>query len=569
MWFSQETHSRERYGGQSFPPGPSFADGLIEGLTCAILFKAGLFLANRVIKFADRRSVADPPAQCVQQRHPEDVSVRVLHVASSSKTLQSLDLALIVQLLPRDAQVALTSDLCLQRLVEVVMDFGRPAVARFPSGDKFLTKRQISIQEVEEAIQKVGDFGGDNRAGIDGTLHRISCVRNRTGKIIGLTCRVGRDIPSSSQLAQDIARDGKSILLLGAPGVGKTTAIRSICRLLSEEEKKRVVIVDTSNEIAGDGDVPHKSIGSSRRLQVKDPSNQHSVMIEAVENHTPDVLVIDEIGISEECDAARTISRRGIKLIATAHGKKLADLVEDPILSNLLGGSQAVTLGDRTIAKHVTESTGTTESRPKKTVMERKGAPSFDVVVELRQRNEWIVYHDVTRATDDLLRGESTLCEQRSLDGGDVVKKTCLCSREGTISEVFIHSTPSEAIDASQSVDSQLHVQSRPSEANNASQSVDSQFPAQRPPSEANNSTQSDVEIVGEDLHPDLVKGILNAKTVEEALKVTKDYTKATLLDNFNNINKMLHPTFCKSSDAKAARRIALQAYLKLKKNRK
>ena len=160
----------------------------------------------------------------------------------------------------------------------------------------------------------LGEVGGDNRAGIDGTLHRISMIRNRRGTVIGLTCRVGRAVKGAAELCKDLvsSEESSSVLLLGPPGVGKTTAIREMSRLLSADFNQRVVIVDTSNEI-GDGDVAHPGVGNSRRMQVADPKLQHAVLIEAVENHTPQVVIVDEIGTEEEAMAARTISERGVK----------------------------------------------------------------------------------------------------------------------------------------------------------------------------------------------------------------------------------------------------------------
>ncbi|MHB9034682.1 MAG: AAA family ATPase, partial [Anaerolineae bacterium] len=179
-------------------------------------------------------------------------------------------------------------------LLEVVMDLGRPITARYVNDELILQERELQQDELDYVVSRIGDFGDDNRAGIERTLHRISAIRNRHGKIIGLTCRVGRAVFGTIDIIQDIVESGKSILLLGRPGVGKTTMLREVARVLAE--KRRVVIVDTSNEIGGDGDIPHSAIGKARRMQVKTPNQQHAVMIEAVENHMPEVIVIDEIG---------------------------------------------------------------------------------------------------------------------------------------------------------------------------------------------------------------------------------------------------------------------------------
>ena len=196
-------------------------------------------------------------------------------------------------------------------LIEVVMDLGRLPEARFPDNEVLLSSHDVTEEDLEYVIERIGVFGDDNRAGIERTLHRISAIRNRSGRIIGLTCRVGRAVFGTIAVIRDIVESGKSLLLLGRPGVGKTTMLREVARVLADEFRKRVVIVDTSNEIAGDGDIPHPAIGRARRMQVVTPSLQHAVMIEAVENHMPEVVVIDEIGTELEAAAARTIAERG------------------------------------------------------------------------------------------------------------------------------------------------------------------------------------------------------------------------------------------------------------------
>jgi len=241
----------------------------------------------------------------------------------------------------------------------------------------------------------VGAFGKDNRAGIERTLHRISAIRNRQGEVIGLTCRVGRAVFGTVDIVRDVIEQGKSILLLGRPGVGKTTLLREAARVLADEFKKRVVIVDTSNEIAGDGDIPHPGIGGARRMQVAVPDLQHAVMIEAVENHMPEVIVIDEIGTEAEALAARTIAERGVQLIATAHGNTLDNLLQNPTLADLTGGIQAVTLSDEEARRRGTQ----------KTVLERKAPPTFDVIIEIQNKDRLAVHHDVASVVDRFLRG--------------------------------------------------------------------------------------------------------------------------------------------------------------------
>lgn len=296
-------------------------------------------------------------------------------------------------------------------LVEVVMDLGRRPEARFPGRAEYLTETPISQADLAECISKVGDFGGDNRAGIEKTLHRISAIRNRRGEVIGLTCRVGRAIFGTIGMIRDLVESGRSILMLGRPGVGKTTALREIARVLADELEKRVVIIDTSNEIAGDGDVPHPAIGRARRMQVARPELQHQVMIEAVENHMPEVIVIDEIGTELEALAARTIAERGVQLIGTAHGNRLENLVKNPTLSDLIGGIQSVTLGDDEARRRGSQ----------KSVLERKAPPTFDIAVEMLERQRWMVHEHVAETIDSLLRGRQPNPEVRAINEAGAV----------------------------------------------------------------------------------------------------------------------------------------------------
>ncbi|MCW5945697.1 MAG: AAA family ATPase [Fimbriimonadales bacterium] len=281
------------------------------------------------------------------------------------------------------------------RLIEVVLDYGRPAEIRYTDRFERLDDYVVSEDDIRFVTERVGEFGGDNRAGIERTLHRISAIRNRTGRVVGLTCRVGRAIQGTLDMIHDIVETNKSILFLGKPGVGKTTKLREVARTLADDFKKRVVIVDTSNEIAGDGDIPHPAIGSARRMQVSDPSAQHQVMIEAVENHMPEVVVIDEIGTEMEAYAARTIAERGVQLVGTAHGRTLENLMLNPTLSDLIGGIQTVTLSDEEAKRRGTQ----------KSVLERKAPPTFDVIVELIDYDKLAVHHDVQRTVDAILRG--------------------------------------------------------------------------------------------------------------------------------------------------------------------
>jgi len=303
------------------------------------------------------------------------------------------DLQALMEVLPPEIAKALNEADNSDNLIEIVMDLGRTPKARFVDEEVPLSKREVSHEDIEFVVTRIGDFDADNRAGLERTLHRISGIRNRRGQVVGLTCRVGRAIYGTIDIIQDLIESEKSVLLLGKPGIGKTTMLREAARILAE--KKRVVIVDTSNEIGGDGDVPHPAVGMARRMQVSMPSLQHEVMIEAVENHNPEVIVIDEIGRELEALAARTIAERGVQLIATAHGRTLENLLLNPTLSDLIGGIESVTLSDEEARRRGTQ----------KTVLERRSPPTFDVLVEIQERNRMAVHPDVSEAVDSLLRG--------------------------------------------------------------------------------------------------------------------------------------------------------------------
>lgn len=300
-------------------------------------------------------------------------------------------------------------------LIEVVMDLGRRPEARFPDGPEYLSCFLISLNDLDFCIKKIGNFSGDNRSGIECTLHRISAIRNRKGNIVGLTCRVGRAIFGTISMIRDILENGDSILLLGKPGVGKTTAIREMARVLADEMEKRVVIIDTSNEIAGDGDIPHPAIGRARRMQVTKPELQHQVMIEAIENHMPEVIIIDEIGTELEALAARTIAERGVQLVGTAHGNYLDSLIKNPTLSDLIGGIQYVTLGDDEAKRRGSQ----------KSIIERKALPAFQVAIEICQRNQWIIHEKVDKAVDQILQGSLYLMQKRQLNIDQSVSIDC------------------------------------------------------------------------------------------------------------------------------------------------
>jgi len=332
-------------------------------------------------------------------------------IQQAGREREQVELELVLNVLPGAIAEVLRVRDDLGQLLEVVLDLGRLPEARFVSGDAELNEHPVTADDLANVIERIGEFGDDNRAGIERTLHRISAIRNRKGQVIGITCRVGRAVFGTIKIIEDLAFSGKNILLLGRPGVGKTTMLREMARVLSEEAKKRVIIVDTSNEIAGDGDVPHPAIGRSRRMQVRTPSQQHGVMIEAVENHMPETIIIDEMGTEQEAAAARTIAERGVQLIATAHGNTLDNLIMNPTLSDLVGGIQTVTLGDQEARYRGTQ----------KTVLERKAPPTFDVVVEIQGWDRLAVHDNVDQVVDQWLRGFPIAPEVRWLgDDGDV-----------------------------------------------------------------------------------------------------------------------------------------------------
>jgi len=305
------------------------------------------------------------------------------------------DMDALIGVFPAEIADALREADRFDSLLEVVLDLGRPSEARYSDSEATLLDREVTQDEIDHVVTSIGDFGDDNRAGIERTLHRISAIRNRQRKVIGLTCRVGRAVYGTIDIIKDIVESGQSILLLGRPGVGKTTMLREVARVLAES--KRVVIVDTSNEIGGDGDIPHPSVGRARRMQVLTPLQQHAVMIEAVENHMPEVIVIDEIGTELEAEAARTIAERGVQLVGTAHGNMLDNLLMNPTLCDLVGGIQTVTLGDEEARRRGTQ----------KSVLERKAPPTFDVVVEIQDWDRVAVRNNVANAVDGLLRNRA------------------------------------------------------------------------------------------------------------------------------------------------------------------
>ena len=332
------------------------------------------------------------------------------------------DLNQLLDILPQFISTPIKQHPNQGQLIEIVLDIGRRPEARFSKGSSYLSYRTIVWQDLDYILKRLGKFSGDNRAGIEKTLHRISSLRNRQGSVIGLTCRIGRALFGTVSIIRDLLESNKSILLLGRPGVGKTTAIREIARVLSDSMKKRVMIIDTSNEIAGDGDLPHPSIGKARRMQVSSPQNQHQVMIEAVENHMPEVIIIDEIGTELEAAAARTIAERGVQLVGTAHGNALENLIKNPTITDLIGGIQYVTLGDEEAKRRGSS----------KSILERKAPPTFEVAVEIHDAKSWVIHENIEQSVDLLLQGQILALQERKLSnlGNNIIDCELLANRK-------------------------------------------------------------------------------------------------------------------------------------------
>ena len=298
------------------------------------------------------------------------------------------------------------------QLLEIVLDLGRRPEARFMYGPEYLSQKRISWQDIDFIVKRISKFSNENRAGIERTLHRISCIRNRQFLINGLTCRVGRAIFGTISVIRDLLEYEKSILILGKPGVGKTTIIREISRILADESEKRVIIIDTSNEIAGDSDIPHSGIGRARRMQVPNTELQHQIMLEAIENHMPQIIIIDEISTNLEVLAARTIAEKGVQLVGTTHGNCLKNLIKNPPLVDLIGGIEYVTLSDEEAKRRGTQ----------KSILERKAYPAFEIIIEINSSKLWTVHEDIKTSVDSLLRNNLGINQLRQFSLADKIQ---------------------------------------------------------------------------------------------------------------------------------------------------
>jgi stage III sporulation protein SpoIIIAA len=327
----------------------------------------------------------------------------------------SNDLEKLIENLPFFLQEHLNKHSYKDQLLEIVLDLGRRPEARFLYGPEYLSQKIISWQDIDFIVKRISRFSNENRAGIERTLHRISCIRNRQFLINGLTCRIGRAMFGTISVIRDLLEYEKSILILGKPGVGKTTIIREIGRVLADEMEKRVIIIDTSNEIAGDSDIPHSGIGRARRMQVPNTDLQHQIMIEAIENHMPQVIIIDEIGTDLEVLAARTIAEKGVQLVGTTHGNCLENLIKNPPLADLIGGIQYVTLSDDEAKRRGTQ----------KSILERKGYPAFEIIVEINSSNSWTIHEDVKTSVDLLLRNNFGINQLRQFSLAHKIQIKC------------------------------------------------------------------------------------------------------------------------------------------------
>ena len=355
------------------------------------------------------------------------------------------DLKKLIENLPIFLQEPLNQHSDKDQLIEIILDLGRRPEARFINGPQYLSQKIISWQDIDYTTKRISKFSNENRAGIERSLHRISCIRNRQFLINGLTCRVGRAVFGIISVIRDLLESQKSILILGKPGVGKTTIIREVARVLADEMEKRVIIIDTANEIAGDSDIPHSGIGRARRMQVAKTEFQHQVMIEAVENHMPQAIIVDEIGTELEVLAARTIAEKGVQLVGTTHGNCLENLIKNPTLVDLIGGIQYVTLSDEEAKRRGTQ----------KSILERKAYSAFEIIIEINHKNSWTIHEDVNKSVDLFLRGNFGIRQIRQFNSTEKIKIKCqkmqhyqnsLIVNSGNLNNTFLKTNKNQII---------------------------------------------------------------------------------------------------------------------------
>jgi len=385
--------------------------------------------ANRCLRSPEQAAVR--PVIFDRRQQHQMRSYELALAESSSDELSSNNIALDVQdsiatlvcLLPQELRQKLGPGNLLHGLPpshkvrDIILDLGQRPRAFFGHRELVFLKDDPADKVMQADMEHVQDqledkFGPDNRAGINGCLHRISAMRAKAGKVYGLTMRVGRAIFGNTNLITDLLLGtNSSILFLGTPGCGKTTIIREAARILSEDAHS-VVVVDTSNEICGDGLVPHPAIGLARRMMVPSLESQAAILVEAVQNHTPDVIIVDEIGRAPEVEAARTVKERGVRIIGSAHGD-LRGLVKNAMLNDLIGGTETVTVGDAQARKF--QASGGEFSKVR---TQRSGAPVFDIVIELQSGSfhQWQVTTNVAKAVDRILASQPFPTQVRARD---------------------------------------------------------------------------------------------------------------------------------------------------------
>ncbi|EPY22109.1 R3H domain-containing protein [Strigomonas culicis] len=333
-------------------------------------------------------SAADPPRAA---------ELRDADLVTLAQCTAHVETQHLLSLLPAALREALVQhpDFALSTVEEFFVHVGQDVEVR---GDDWVVRLPPpSLDDLHQLLARVGRFGADGRGCVPGTAHRVSVWRGRRGESLGVTLRVGRYVPNAAKALLPLALQG-SVLILSKAGKGKTTLLRDLSSSLAHEASMpRVTVVDTSNEIGGDGPLPMAFLGRCRRLQVARREDQGRSMIEVIQNHSPEFLVVDELANAEEADAAWSIAQRGVNLVGTCHGERLADLLQNRALNLLVGGAAHAFLSNEERRLR---------NKTKKTILERPHVSPFDFVVELHTRSKGHLYHDVNRAVDLLLDGQ-------------------------------------------------------------------------------------------------------------------------------------------------------------------